>query len=411
MEFSRRDFVKGAMASGLLAKVSQTTANEVWKPTDDWEKVRKQFPLQSERIYLNNGTFGPSPTPVLEAIKASLTETNTSGEYGHTTEARKELAAFVGAKEEEISLTHNTTEGINIVCWGLPLKAGDEVVISLHEHVGNALPWLNRAKLHGIILKPIMPGKTADETLSNIEAAITPKTRVLALPHITCTTGQVFPLEGIVALAKKHNLFTAIDGAHGLGTINLDLPKLGVDFYSSSCHKWMLGPNGTGFLYIKEELLDTLQAYHVGAYSDSGWDMFASPPELSGYNPTAHRFDYASQSTPLYTGAAAAAQFHTEIGKAKIENRIRELNSYLFEGLKELGKFEILTPEEPKSRICMVSFKSRDKDYREIGRMLSKNKFRVRLVPESKLDAVRISTHIYNSFEEIDRLLKVLENV
>lgn len=410
MEFTRRDFVKGAVAAGLLSKSDNLLAKYSEK-VDSWSEIRKQFPLQKERTYFNNGTFGPSPLPVLDAIKNSLLETNTSGEYGHTTEARKELAAFVGAKVGEISLTHNTTEGINIVCWGLPLKAGDEVVISLHEHVGNALPWLNKAKLDGIVLKPIMPGKTADETLNLIEKAITSKTRVLALPHITCTTGQVFPLDGIASLAKKHKLFTAIDGAHGPGTIDLNLPESGIDFYSSSCHKWMLGPNGTGFLYIKEDQLDTLQAYHVGAYSDAGWDMFTTPPVIQGYNPTAHRFDYASQSTPLYTGAAASAKFHTEIGKGNIERRIRELNSYLYDGIKDLGKFEILTPEEKASRVSMVSFKSPGKSYHEIGKILSDNRFRVRLVPESKLDAVRISTHIYNSFEEIDRLLKVLESV
>ncbi len=411
MDLTRRSFVKGVVTSGFSATLWPQSGLS-FQTSPNWETVRKMFPLQTGRTYLNNGTFGPSPYPVLETIQKQFTETNTTGEYGHTDEFRKVLANFVGAKPEEISLTHNTTEGINIVCWGLPLKAKDEVVISLHEHVGNALPWLNRAKLHGIVLKPVMPGKTAEETLQLIEKAIGPKTRVLALPHITCTTGQVFPLAGIVELAKKYNVFTAIDGAHGPGSINLNLEEIGVDFYASSCHKWMLGPNGTGFLYIKESFLDTLQAYQVGAYSDVGWDLFTSPPILKGYNPSAHRFDYGSQSTPLYSGAAAAAEFHLKLGKQEVENRIRELNQYLYEGISDMSSvFEILTPAEPQSRVNMISFKSRKLDYKELGTILARNNFRIRMVPESGCNAIRISTHIYNSKEEIDRLVKVLKTV
>ena len=400
----------GVMATGMFGLHKPGNAVEV-NDVLTWEEVRKLFPLQDARTYLNNGTFGPSPFPVLEEIQKQFIQSNTSGEYGHTDSYRKILAEFVGATAKEISLTHNTTEGINIVCWGIPLKEGDEVITSLHEHVGNALPWLNRAKLQGIVLKPIEPGKTADETLSRIKNAITSKTRVLALPHITCTTGQVFPLREIVQLAKEHDLYTAIDGAHGPGTLNLDLRELGVDFYASSCHKWMLGPNGTGFVYINENRLDELQAYQVGAYSDAGWDLYANPPVLHGYNPDAHRFDYGSQSMPLYAGAAASAQFHSTLGKDRVESRIRELNDYLLSGLLDLGnRYEILTPLEALSRVNMISFRSAKRDYKEIAGVLSDNKFRIRMVPESGLNAIRISTHIYNSKQELDRVLATLKD-
>ncbi len=376
---------------------------------DFWNKVRQAFPLTHNRVYLNNGTFGPSPTPVLEVLKKSLEHTNGTGEYGHTDEARAEIARFVNTKTSEISLTHNTTEGINIMAWGLQLNEGDEVILTLHEHVGNALPWLNRAKLHNIKLKTFEPADTKQENLDRIEALITPKTRVIAVPHITCTTGLVFPIKEISRLAKKHGIFTAIDGAHGAGTMNLDMHDLGCDFYATCCHKWMLGPGGTGFLYVKEDLLDTLQVYHVGAYSDTGWDLYSSPPALQGYVPTAHRYDYGTQSTPLYKGAAAAAKFHTEIGKERVEARLRELNEYLYNGLNELSNsLEILTPAEPESRISMVTFKPHKKEYRAFAQAVSKQGFRIRVVPESHLDALRISTHIYNSKEEVERFVAMV---
>ncbi|MEP0711773.1 MAG: aminotransferase class V-fold PLP-dependent enzyme, partial [Algoriphagus sp.] len=339
---SRRLFFQ-KLAAGVaipsLVAFNTSTVNAQRNPIDQtlkgeefWEGVRKQFPLTDSRIYMNNGTFGPSPRVVLEALQSSFLQTNTSGEYGSTSAEREKLAAFVNIKTAEISLTHNTTEGINIMCWGLPLKAGDEVIITLHEHVGNALPWLNRAKLHGIVLKPFEPMATQSENLDLIKSLVTTKTRVIAIPHVTCTTGLVFPIKEISEFARSRRIFTAIDGAHGAGTFALDLHDLGCDLYASSYHKWVLGPNGTGFLYVREEILDKVQAYQVGAYSDLGWDLYQNPPQFKGYVPTAHRFDYGSQSLPMMRGVVAATDFHLEIGRDKIDTRLRELNQYLFDG-------------------------------------------------------------------------------
>lgn len=418
---SRRSFIQklsaGIAIPGLVSfKSPEETSPKSINPSlvgeEFWAELRKKFPLKDSRVYLNNGTFGPSPQVVLDALQNSFFDTNTSGEYGHIEPEREKLAAFVGIKTSEISLTHNTTEGINIMCWGLPLKAGDEVIITLHEHVGNALPWLNRAKLHGIVLKPFEPKATQAENLDLIKTLVTSKTKVIAIPHITCTTGLVFPIKEISAFARTKGIFTAIDGAHGAGTFNLDLHDLGCDLYASSYHKWVLGPNGTGFLYVREGVLDQVQAYQVGAYSDLGWDLYQNPPEFNGYVPTAHRFDYGSQSLPMMRGAVAAADFHKEIGKQKIETRIRELNQYLFDGLSEMSSMlEILSPPEPESRISMNTFKPKKMNYQEATGLISKEGFRIRQVPESKLDAIRISTHIYNSKAEIDSFLKATEKV
>lgn len=418
---SRRSFIQklsaGIAIPGLVSfnspkQPSMKSINQSLQGEEFWVELRKKFPLKDSRVYLNNGTFGPSPQVVLDALQSSFEKTNTSGEYGHIEPEREKLAEFVGIKTSEISLTHNTTEGINIMCWGLPLKAGDEVIITLHEHVGNALPWLNRAKLHGIVLKPFEPKATAAENFDLIKSLVNPKTKVIAIPHVTCTTGLVFPIKEISGFARSKGIFTAIDGAHGAGTFDLDLHYLGCDLYASSYHKWVLGPNGTGFLYVREEILEQVQAYQVGAYSDLGWDMYQNPPEFKGYVPTAHRFDYGSQSLPMMVGALAAADFHKEIGKGKIEARIRELNQYLFDGLAEMSsQLDLLTSSEAASRISMVTFKPKKMDYQEVASLISKEGFRIRQVPESKLDAIRISTHIYNSKAEIDSFLAATEKV
>jgi L-cysteine/cystine lyase len=379
---------------------------------DFWKGVRERFPLTHKRVYFNSGTFGPSPTRVLDAVKKRIDEIGVSGEYGSGDRGRMRLAEFLKVTTEEIALTHSTTEGINIVTWGLPLKTGDEVLITLQEHVGNAMPWLNRAKLHGIVLKPFEPALTAQENLALIEKLITRRTRVIAIPHITCTTGLVMPVREIAALARSRGIFTAIDGAHGPGSLNLDLKTLGCDFYAASCHKWMLGPSSTGFLYVRRELLDTLQPYWVGAYSDKGWDLYATPATFHGYTDSARRYDYGTSNSALYAGVEEAINFLQEIGMDRIEARVKTLAEHLQQKLAGLGsKIEMLSATEAASRAGMITFRIQGKEYMEFATLAAKNGFRIRAVPESNLKALRISTHIYNSMVDVDRFVAFVAGV
>ena len=142
------------------------------KGEDFWTELRRQFPLTSDRVYLNNGTFGPAPFSVLQAMEVSNLQINTSGEYGNSDQERVKLAEFFRIKPTEFSITHNTTEGINIMAWGVPMKAGDEVILTTHEHAGNALPWLNRAKLEGIVIRTFEPKPTQAENLTEIQKLI-----------------------------------------------------------------------------------------------------------------------------------------------------------------------------------------------------------------------------------------------
>lgn len=418
---SRRHFIQkisAGIAIPSLLGIQTTYASESFKinhsleSEDFWGQIRTQFPLSTERVYLNNGTFGPAPFPVLRAMEKSNLHINTTGDYGNSDQERIKLAEFFGIKATEFSITHNTTEGINIMAWGVPLQAGDEVILTTHEHAGNALPWLNRAKLDGIVLRTFEPKNTGEENLNEIQKLINPRTKVIAIPHVTCTTGLVFPIKEICGLASKKGILTAIDGAHGAGSFDLNLYDLGCDFYAGCFHKWMCGPSGTAFLFVKEEALEKLKAVMIGGHSDIGWDMTINPPEFKGYVPSARRFDYGTQSKTLAVGMVAAADFHSQIGKAKIEARVRELNQHLFEGLSELSsKLEILTPYEKESRIALISFRPKNMDFNDCGAELGKAGFRVRLVHEGKVNAVRVSTHIYNSKEELDGMLAELKQI
>jgi len=430
VEKSKRDFLKtvtiatttaAAASYGLLRfksispkRMPGSTNSSYDFSANDWGSIRDQFSLNRQRVYFNNGTLGPSPDPVLIAVMNAMKQVEFTGEHleADGSALREKLAAFVGASPEEISLTHNTTESINIVAQGLPLKSGDEVIITTHEHVGNALPWLNRARIDGIILKSFEPPRTAAEVIAKIESMMTPKTRVIAIPHISCTTGQVFPIEEITKLAQSKKIWIFVDGAHTTGMLPLHLHDLGVDFFASCGHKWLCGPKGTGYLYVKKELLDTVDAKFVGAYSDTGWTLTPESTQINGFVPTAHRYDYGSQNTALYAGLNAAIDFFNQIGMEKINQHGCELGRVLQEELlKHSVDIEILTPIEAKSRAMINSFRFKNpkKDYVQFATFASKNGFRVRQVAEAGLNAIRISTHLYNSKEEVMNFVKVVE--
>jgi selenocysteine lyase/cysteine desulfurase len=416
----RRSFLKKSVLSvsgSVLVNLNGLSAYSLEyssKETQDnfWETIRTQFPLTRERVYFNNGTIGPSPTPVLEALNSTLTKLNTWGEYQGHNDSRKPLADFTHVTEEEICLTHNTTEGINIVAAGLPLERGDEVIMTTHEHAGNALPWLNQQKQKGIVIKAFTPRNTAYENLNAINDLISSKTRVIAVPHITCTTGHVLPVREISSLAHGKGLWVFFDGAHSAGSIDLNIKDTGADFYASCGHKWLLGPSGTGFVYINQDAQEILQPIGIGAYSDTGWEISESNQSMKGYVQTAHRYDYGTQSAALAHGLRAAVEFMQNIGMNKVESYSSKLADRLFEGLLTIGgPIELLTPEEKKSRSTMITFRIKDYDYKLFGKQANEQKFRIRLVPESGLNAIRISTHIYNNEEEVDTFLQMVSDL
>ena len=420
----RRDFIKqGSLA--LLGGMNWPADWEVpppaiqdngpIRPDNDavWEKFKQQFFLSPNFIFLNNGTMGPSPFQVFDTVRKTMIDIDQNLSYGGYESACGKIAEFVGANENEIALTHNVTEGINIVAWGLPLKSGDEVIMTTQEHVGCAFPWLNRQKLHGITIRTFTPASTAAETLNRVDALTNKKTRVIAVPHIPCTTGQILPVKEIVKLGKSKKIFVVIDGAHGPGMIPLNLHDLGCDAYASCCHKWMLGPKGTGFLYVRKDFQDTLQAYFVGAGGDNAkWNMATDPVQMGEYAQSAHRYFGGTQNTALYKGVDAAIDFINEIGIENIHKRICLLGELVQKRLMSLGdKIEMITPLEEASRGAVIAFRVKGTNYESIYKLAADNNIRIRMVPENGMNCLRVSTHIYNHRRDIDKFIEVLKTV
>ncbi|GAB1449230.1 aminotransferase class V-fold PLP-dependent enzyme [Bacteroidota bacterium] len=415
----RRQFLKtgsALIAAATLPKVNLSAspllpAFSESNPESFWKSMRLQFPLQAKPVFLNNGTMGPSPYPVIEAVKKSMDDVDQHAAYGGWESCAAKIAQFVGADEQEIALTHNVTEGINIACWGVPLKKGDEVILCSHEHAGNAIPWLQRRKLDGIVIQVIDPAPTADEFLEKLKKRISPKTKAIAFPHIPCTTGQIFPMKEICALAREKGIFSLVDGAHGMGMIPLNLHEMGCDTYASCGHKWLLGPKGTGFIYVRKEFQAQMKATFVGAGSDKGeWNMAVNPPIQGAMQSSAHLFYSGTQNLSLYRGLEAAIDFFNTVGPDRIYARIAELGHYAQEQLLSLGSgIELLTPRESQSKAGVNGFRLIGTDAQKVYNYCAEKGYKIRVVHENKLNSLRVSTHIYNSKEEVDGLIGVLK--
>lgn len=313
-----------------------------------WDFIRTLFPLNPNLTFLNNGTMGITPYPVLEALNKSFHHIAENAAYPmHDGSFEENLAKILGCKGSELAITKNVSEGVNLACRAINLKKGDEVIITLHEHVGGCAAWLYRAKTEGIVLKLAALGATAEETLKNIQAVKTKNTKVIAVPHIPCTIGQVLPVNEICAWARANGIISAIDGAHPLGMLQMNLKEMGCDYYSGCFHKWLLGPIGTGFFYASEEILSRSAIHHVAAYSVDKFDMSTTPPSLGELVNKTARYSYGTFPGPMYDGAKAALQFYQKIGPALIEKRVKFLSKEVMNGLYAVNdnpklKFPIL---------------------------------------------------------------------
>lgn len=422
----RKDFFRAAVGTiaavsvpGFIGRESSAGQTTVTWPTVDpdderfWKFVKGQFPLTEERAYMNTGGLGASPYEVIDAVKAKMDELERVAETGYSEPVLKEIktaaSQLLGCNAEELAFTRNATEGINIVCNGLPLKSGDEVITTTHEHVGNAVPWLGLRQRTGIVIKLFEPSvQSAEENVDRIEKLITARTRLISIPHATTTTGQVLPVKAISELAKRKNIWLFVDGAQTAGMLSFSLHDLGCDAYATSGHKWMLGPKETGLLYVRKDMLDTLQAKFIGAYSDNGYDLAKGTLAL---HPTARRYEHGTINIPIRVGLGAAIKFLQRIGMENVWHRDQALSNRLFDGLKEIPYVQVLSPATQSERSALITFKHEKIAFPEVQNHLNTQNLRTRGVGEGGVNGIRISTHIYNTHEEVERVLEAVRTV
>lgn len=422
MSFDRRTFFRrsalGAASLAAGAKLGAATPADAPLPAFDerapeqfWAAVRNQFPLTRALTYFNTGGLGPASAPALAKAAETTRRLQERSEHGHglLAGAREILARFLGAVPDEIAFVRNATEGNAIVAAGLALAPGDEVIFETHAHPGGSFAWLQQQRLRGIVVKVFEPDpRSAAGNLARIQALITPRTRVVQVSHVTAPTGIVLPVVEIARLCREKRIWFHIDGAQSAGMFPFGLRELGGDSFATSGHKWLGAPHETGVLWIKRERMDEVAPTLVGAYSGD-LEMLPGEFKLAG---NALRYEYGTRNAAAIVALAEAAVFQEKIGRERIAARGRALAARVRAGLGRLPGVEVLTPEAAGLCAAMITFRTatvpQDKLF---GRLLSERQIRCRPVTEQKLNALRVSTHLFNTPAECDALIAGVEQI
>src|SRR5690606_29087801 len=291
------------------ASLEGRSADTVAADEDFWREIRGAFTLDRTIINLNNGGVCPSPRTVHEAVKRYLDISNQAPVYymwqvlePNLETVRRRLAAEFGCDPEELAVTRNASEALQIAQLGIDLRPGDEVVTTNQDYPRMLDTWQQRVRREGIVLKqvsfPVPPRQ--DDLVRRIEQAITPRTRVIHFCHITNLTGHIFPVREICRLARARGIRTIVDGAHAYAHFPFTLADLECDIYGTSLHKWLLAPVGTGFLYVRRELIPEI------------WPL--TPANESKTNDIRKFEEIGTHPAAMHNAIAEALEFHHGIG-------------------------------------------------------------------------------------------------
>jgi selenocysteine lyase/cysteine desulfurase len=405
----------GFSYSGIRAAFAQSvmplTTWRGWNVDDGfWDKVRREFRIEEGLAYMNTGTVGATPGPVLEAMQGYWRMmAENPNENSAILQSRQEgisaiAAQFIGATPGEVAILRNATEGNSLLCHGVDLKAGDEVVIGTLEHDSNRQPWLLKAKRYGIILKEAhvgTPPKSPQEIIDSFAAAISPRTRIVSFAHCDTVTGTFTPVKQIAELAHAKGALCFVDGAQALGVVDVNVRELGVDAYATTCHKWLASPAGTGLLYIRRDVQDRVWPNIV----TENWWTFQD----------ARKYDRISRRPwPVVAALGDSLDFQLAIGKQRIEQRVRSLSTYLRGQLAEIQHVVLYTSNEPALAAGITSL-ALDNVPADRAREYLRQRYEVYTAARAKgqrypadphgVTGFRVSTHFYNTFEQVDRIL------
>ncbi len=404
-----------AFRPGGLSRIraaGQRVANVA--PTDTamdesyWREVQQAFTLDRTIINLNNGGCSPSPRVVHEAFKRYLDISNQAPVYHmwqilepNIESVRRRLAAAFGCDAEELAITRNASEALQIAQLGVDLKAGDEVVTTNQDYGRMLTTWEQRVRRDGIKLKKIsfpVPPPSMDDLAARLIGAITPATRVLHFCHITNLTGQMFPVKEICAEARRRGIKTIVDGAHAFAQFPFTLADLGCDFYGTSLHKWLLAPIGTGFLYVRRDHIAALWPLQPAAASQT--DNIRKFEEI-GTHPAAN-----------HNAIVEALNFHDGIGADRKAARLRYLRDRWATRLARQSKFKIHTSMDPAQSCAIANVQIVGVPTAKVVTRLW-DRWRIIATPivHEEFEGLRVTPNVYTTLEEVDTFAAAMENI
>ena len=371
-------------------------------PESYWKRLREeQFLLPDWRAYMNNGSLGVAPRPVVAAVEEYLERGAgmVGSEYPRwgyelMESHRREAAEYLGCSFENLAITHNATEAMSMVAQGLDLVSGDEILMTDQEHTGGKGAWLLREARHGLRVRTVeipLPPRDSGQLVDRLIGAIGPRTRVLSFSGILTTTGLVMPVREICRAARAKGVMTVVDGAHMHGQIPFRIDELECDFLAGSPHKWLFAPPGCGLLYIREEMLDRL------------WPTITTEAWTNRGLKAARFMQVGTNSRAVLEGMGAGIRFAQSIGAGRVYGRIHELARRARRLAAGIPELELLTPEDDRLYGGLVAFRMPKPLFERFAKKAAAEKMWVYGSP-----LMRIATHVHTRPQDVERFFELI---
>jgi len=384
------------------------TPEEISRNEAFWFEVQQAFTVDRSLINLNNGGVCPSPAIVQEAMKNHLDLSNKAPTYYMWTilnpqkeAVRQRLARVFGCDSEEIAITRNASEGLQIVQLGIDLKKGDELLTTTQDYPRMITTWKQRERREGLVVKQFqipVPAEDPDEVVSLFEKNITKKTKVILICHVINLTGQIMPVKKIVQMARKKGIPVIVDGAHAFAHFVFKHEDLDCDYYATSLHKWLCAPHGTGLLYVRKEKIRDL------------WPMMAAPERMDD---NIRKYEeIGTHPAAPFLAIAEALTFHQGIGAKRKEARLRYLRDYWAKRLLQHDRVRLHTSLKPGFSCGLANVQIDGIDPGELNQYLW-DKHRIIAVPikHKEFEGLRVTPNVYTLLDELDRFCDVMERV
>jgi cysteine desulfurase/selenocysteine lyase len=373
---------------------------------------REHFPALAEHTYLNTAAIALSPLPVLGEIERFQRQVAANGTLGLDDEAearmfdepRRRVAGLVGGREEDVAITSSATEALSQLAWGLFPGRGSNVVSADIDFPSVTYPWLRLARTSGVEVRLVRAlGDPTGFSVDRVAELVDGATAAICLSHVQYGTGHRLDPRALAELAHAHGALLILDATQAAGVIPIDAPALDQDVVIASAYKWLCGPLGGAFCWLRPEVWERFEPPFLAARSTARpFDFDARTIELA---PSARRLEYATISYAAAIGVGAAIDYLTAFGIERVRDHVLGLGTRLMDGLDDLGA-EVVTPREDDRRAGIVNARFPGKAAEALVERLVAE--RVHVTP--RLGGIRFSPHLYNDEAEVDRALEVLAN-
>ena len=370
-------------------------------------ELRALFPITQRAVYLNHAAVSPPPTPTIQAVEAQLKDVHENGSLNFLSwlevkeQARRLLAELLGARPEQVAFVRNTSDGLSTVANGLTWKSGDNIVTFRREFPSNIYPWLRIRDAFGVEVR-MCEERDGRIDLNELAGLIDHNTRVVAISHVQFASGFRIDLERLGRIARQHDALLVLDVIQSLGVVPIDVDAELVDAAAGAGHKWLLSPEGVGYLYLSDRARERIQPTLVG------WVSVPNPEDYSNFEQAWNRGTLAWETgtgpAALIHGLRASLDLLREYGPARIAGYLEELTDHLCERLRT-KPYEIVSSRAAgeKSQIVCIRNTSGHSAMALYGRLKQQN-----IITAPRGDRLRIAPHLYNTLDEVDQLVKAL---